>query len=130
MIASNTISRTRIGIYLEHATHSLVISRNVIMYVMTGINVERLYDGIGSADNQFLQNVIHQALIGIFVDDGSDRNLLSRNRFHYGGRLLIILQGASQNRVVENVACGAEGSIVREQAADPGPACRCAARRT
>ena len=59
-------------------------------------------------------------LIGIFVDYGSDRNILSKNRFHYGGRPSIILQGASQNRVVENVACGAEGSIVREQSADPG----------
>ena len=120
VIARNTISRTRVGIYLEHATHSSVISRNVITDVRTGINVEWLYDGIGSADNQFLQNVVHHALIGIFVDYGSDRNLLSRNRFHYGGRPSIILQGASQNRVVENVACGAEGSIVREQAADPG----------
>ena len=120
VIARNTISRTRVGIYLEHATHSSLISRNVITDVRTGINVEWLYNGIGSADNQFLQNVIHHALIGIFVDYGSDRNLLSRNRFHYGGRPSIILQGASQNRVVENVACGAEGSIVREQAAHPG----------
>ncbi len=120
VIARNTISRTRVGIYLEHATHSSLISRNVITDVWTGINIEWLYNGIGSADNQFLQNVIHHALIGIFVDYGSDRNLLSRNRFHYGGRPSIILQGASQNRVVENVACGAEGSIVREQAADPG----------
>ena len=120
VIARNTISRTRVGIYLEHATHSSVISRNVITDVRTGINVEWLYDGIGSADNQFVQNVVHHALIGIFVDYGSDRNLLSRNRFHYGGRPSIILQGASQNRVVGNVACGVEGSIVREQAADPG----------
>jgi hypothetical protein len=120
VIARNAISRTRVGVYLEHATHSSLISRNVISDVRTGINVEWFYDGIGSADNQFVQNAIHNAQIGIFVDYGSDRNLLSRNRFHYGGRPSIILQGASQNRVVENVACGAEGTVVREQAADPG----------
>jgi nitrous oxidase accessory protein NosD len=119
-IARNTVSRTRVGIYLEHATHSSLISRNVITDVRTGVNVEWFYDGVGSADNQFVGNAIHHALIGIFVDYGSDRNLLSANRFHFGGRPSIILQGASQNRVVENVACGAEGAIVREQSADPG----------
>ncbi len=120
VIARNAISRTRVGIYLEHATHSSLISRNVITDVRTGINVEWFYDGIGSADNQFVQNVVHNAQIGIFVDYGSDRNLLAKNRFHYGGRPSIILQGASANRVVENVACGAEGQIVREQPAYPG----------
>ena len=120
VIARNTISSTRVGIYLEHATNSSLISRNVITGVRTGINVEWFYNGIGSADNQFVENVVHNARIGIFVDYGSDRNLLSKNRFHYGGRPSIILQGASANRVVQNVACGAEGSIVREQVADPG----------
>ena len=100
------------------------------MDVMTGINVEWLYDGIGSADNQFLQNVIHQALIGIFVDYGSDRNLLSRNRFHYGGRPSIILQGASQNRVVGTSPAARRARSCASRRPIPGPACRCAARRT
>ena len=120
-IARNTISNTKVGIYLEHATSKSTISHNSIMRVETGINVEWEYDGVGSSDNRFLANSIAFAKVGIFVDYGSDRNVLKHNAFAYGLRPAIILQGASINQVVGNRACGAEGALVREQAAAPGP---------
>lgn len=119
-IARNAISRTKVGIYLEHATNDSTISDNVVARVDTGINVEWRYGGIGSAKNRFLRNAVSHARVGLFVDYGSDNNLLSGNRFSYGERPSIILQGASGNLVTGNIACGADGPVVREQAADPG----------
>ena len=66
VIARNAISRTRVGIYLEHATHSSLISRNVITDVRTGINVEWFYDGIGSAElfHVYITNVPGDVAVG------------------------------------------------------------------
>lgn len=120
-IASNAISNTKVGIYLEHATTRSTIRRNSIKRVETGINVEWEYDGVGSSENGFLANTIAFAKVGIFVDYGSDRNVLKHNVFAYGLRPAIILQGASTNQVVGNRACGSDGALVREQAAAAGP---------
>jgi parallel beta-helix repeat protein len=119
-IAANRISETKTGIYLEHATTHSVIRNNTISDVDTGIIVEWLYDGVGSTDNHFIANRVKHSRVGIFVDFGSDRNVLQHNIFSYGSRPTIILQGASNNLVLDNQACGAAGAVVGEQYADPG----------
>ena len=119
-IAANTVSETKTGIYLEHKTTHSVIRNNTITDVDTGIIVEWLYDGVGSTDNRFIGNRIEHADTGIFVDYGADRNVLQGNVFRYGSRPAIVLQGASNNVVQDNQACGAAGVVVREQLANPG----------
>ena len=119
-ISGNDISGTKTGIYLEHKTTHSVIRNNKIENVDTGVIVEWLYDGIGSTDNRFIDNRIAHADTGIFADYGADRNVLQGNTFLYGSRPAIVLQGSSNNVILDNQACGAAGAFVREQLANPG----------
>jgi parallel beta-helix repeat protein len=106
LISDNIVTDTRTGIYVEHSTNHSVIARNTIRRVQTGINVEWRYGGVGSSNNVFSQNLVEQgAKAGIFVDVGSDENLLRGNRLVETPNA-IQLQGASRNLVTQNVLCG------------------------
>jgi parallel beta-helix repeat protein len=112
-IVGNEIRSTRVGIYLEHSTNFSVIGRNLIADTEAGIQVEWLYDGVGSRQNTFLSNRIVRAQeAGLFVDTGGDGNRIVDNRFIDGARPAITLQGSSNNVVQDNVGCGKPGSLV------------------
>jgi parallel beta-helix repeat protein len=104
-IVKNKIAGTRTGIYVEHSTDFSMIANNSIRDVRTGINVEWKYQNVGSSDNVFDGNRISNANIGIFVDVGSDRNVLRANEIR-GTPTAIVLQGASQNLIAHNYFCG------------------------
>jgi hypothetical protein len=117
-VARNAITRTRTGIYLEHATNRSRITRNSISSVETGINVEWRYDGIGSTRNTFDSNrIVDATKHGLFIGVGEDGNSITRNVFVRGGRPAIVLQGSSGNRVTRNVGCGASAPLVAEESA-------------
>ncbi|HET8651553.1 MAG TPA: right-handed parallel beta-helix repeat-containing protein, partial [Gaiellaceae bacterium] len=108
-IVGNRIYDTRTGIYLEHATHRSLISRNVIVDALVGINVEWWHEGAGSSRNTFAFNRIVRSKAGIVLDVGSDGNRIVGNVFVGGLRPSIVLQGASDNVVRDNVGCGSRG---------------------
>jgi parallel beta-helix repeat protein len=105
-IVDNRIFNTPVGIYLEHSTTGSLIARNVIRGVRTGINVEWEYGGVGSGENSFLDNRVHEAsFVGLFMDVGADDNRILRN--HVQASVAgIVLQGSSGNHVEANVVCG------------------------
>lgn len=115
-IIANTITRTPVGIYLEHSTNGSLIADNDISDVGTGINVEWRHAGGGSSANTFADNAILRAAeAGLFVDVGSEANRIENNRFVGGARPAIVLQGASANLVRGNLGCGVGGRLVRQQ---------------
>jgi len=119
LIARNRISETRFGIYLEHETDGTTVMDNTISKVELGMIVEWRYDGVGSERNTFLRNTVSGATRNsMFLDLGADENLISGNRFlGAGGSSVIILQGSSGNRIVDNFACAAPGALVVERTA-------------
>jgi hypothetical protein len=115
-VVANTISRTRTGIYLEHATNRTVVARNLVSDVRTGINVEWRYGGVGSRQNAFWSNrIVRAAKTGLFLDVGADENTVTRNEFVAGARPAIVMQGSSLNLVRRNRACEPAGPLVRQQ---------------
>jgi hypothetical protein len=115
-IVANHVAHTPVGIYLEHSTNASLIAGNDISDVATGINVEWRHAGGGSSANTFANNAILRATqAGLFVDVGSERNRIERNRFVGGARPAIILQGASANLVRANLGCGVRGRLIRQQ---------------
>jgi parallel beta-helix repeat protein len=116
-IVANDIAGTPVGIYLEHSTNASLIARNLITGVGTGVNVEWRHAGGGSSANSFVANRIVGARdAGMFVDVGSDSNRIEDNVFVDGARPAIVLQGASNNLVRANRACGKAGRMVNQQA--------------
>jgi parallel beta-helix repeat protein len=105
-IVANEIRGTRTGIYLEHSTNHSLITRNLIVDAVTGINVEWLHEGVGSSHNTFTFNRVVRAESGLFVDVGSDGNRIVGNIFVEGARPAITLQGSSKNVVRDNLGCG------------------------
>jgi hypothetical protein len=106
-VVDNDIARTGTGIYLEHETNDSLFARNVIADVATGLNVEWRYDGAGSGTNTFVDNtVIRPTDAGIFVDVAGDGNRIAANLVAGGSGPAVVLQGASDNLVVDNRACG------------------------
>jgi hypothetical protein len=104
-IVDNDVRATPTGIYVEHSTNGTTIAGNRIRDVLTGINVEWRYGGIGSSENVFAGNVVTGARkTGLFIDVGSDRNMVSDNLFKSVGQP-IVLQGSSGNHVTRNRAC-------------------------
>ena len=118
-VVGNVIRDTRTGIYLEHATHGSLFSKNLVVDTATGINVEWWHGGQGSANNTFTSNrIVSASRGGLFVDVGDDGNQIAENVFVGGARPAIVLQGTSDNVVRRNVGCrGGDGELVREQTA-------------
>jgi hypothetical protein len=118
-VVDNDIARTRTGIYLEHETTDSLFARNVIADVATGLNVEWRYEGAGSDTNTFVANtVVRPTDAGIFVDVAGDGNRVARNVVAGGSGPAIVLQGASDNLVTDNVSCGRPGRpLVVQQSA-------------
>ena len=115
-IVRNRISATRTGVYVEHQTTHSLIADNAVTDVLTGINVEWTYGGVGSDLNRFVGNTIRRAsLVGLFLDVGSDGNVVQRNSFRDVASPAIVLQGASRNVVTNNVVCGTSGPMVVER---------------
>ncbi len=129
-IVANDVAHTPVGIYLEHSTNASLIARNVIADVGTGVNVEWRHGGGGSSANTFVANrVVGARDAGMFVDVGSDANRIEENVFVGGARPAIVLQGASDNLVRANHACGKAGRMVGQQAGRFEDGSRAAARR-
>ena len=115
-IVGNHVAETRTGIYLEHATNHSLVARNVVSRVRTGINVEWEYGGVSSRFNTFLGNrIIDADRVGLFVDVGSDGNLIVRNEFQRVTRPAIVLQGSSGNVIDSNRACGGKGPLIDQR---------------
>jgi hypothetical protein len=115
-IIANKVTRTPVGIYLEHSTNASLVARNEISDVGTGINDEWRHAGGGSNANTFADNeILHAAQAGLFVDVGSEANRIEGNRFVGGARPAIVLQGASANLVRGNLGCGVGGRLIRQQ---------------
>jgi hypothetical protein len=129
-IVANDIAGTPVGVYLEHSTNDSLIARNVIADVGTGVNVEWRHAGGGSSANTFAANRIVGARdAGMFIDVGSDANRIEDNEFVDGARPAIVLQGASDNVVRANRACGRAGSVVGQQSGRWEDGSRANARR-
>jgi hypothetical protein len=118
-IVRNDIRGTRTGIYVERSTNHSLVSRNLIVDVGTGINVEWRHGGGGSSDNSFTFNrIVSARRSGLFADVGADRNRIIRNVFLRGARPAIVLQGSSHNVLRHNRGCGTNGDLIREQSAN------------
>ncbi|HEX5621061.1 MAG TPA: right-handed parallel beta-helix repeat-containing protein, partial [Solirubrobacteraceae bacterium] len=118
-VVDNDVARTGTGIYLEHETNDSLVAGNVIADVATGINVEWRYDGAGSSTNTFEHNtVVRPTDAGIFVDVAGDGNRIAGNVVVGGTGPAVVLQGASDNLVVDNRACErADERLIVEQSA-------------
>lgn len=119
-VVDNDIARTRTGIYLEHETTGSLFAHNVIADVTTGLNVEWRYGGAGSAENTFEDNtIVRPTETGIFVDVEGDRNRVAGNVIEGGNGPAIVLQGSSDNVVVDNRACDRpDEHVVVQQSSD------------
>lgn len=119
-VVDNDIARTRTGIYLEHETIDSLFARNVIADVTTGLNVEWRYGGAGSGSNTFEDNtVVRPTETGIFVDVAGDGHRIAGNLVVGGRGPAVVLQGASDNVVIDNRACGRPGApLVVQQSGD------------
>ena len=129
-IVANDVADTPVGIYLEHSTNASLIARNVDRrrrdrgqrrVAPRRRRVER---------ERFVANrVVGARDAGMFVDVGSDANRIEDNVFVHGARPAIVLQGASDNLVRANHACGKAGPMVGQQAGRFEDGSRAAARR-
>jgi Right handed beta helix region len=116
VVIRNRISATGTAIYIEHQTTHSLIADNSTANIQTGIKVEWTYGGIGSTSNRFVGNVVDGASeVGLFLDVGSNDNLVTRNTFRDVPSPAIVLQGASRNVVTKNVLCGTPGPFVAER---------------
>jgi Periplasmic copper-binding protein (NosD) len=112
-IVDNSVTRTRVGIYLEHETNDTLIEHNAIADVVTGINAEWRYDGAGSGSNTYARNIIlRPSEAGIFIDVAGDRNRLVDNMVASGAGPAVVLQGASDNVVTGTAACDRAGEPI------------------
>jgi parallel beta-helix repeat protein len=104
VIAGNRISRTGVGIYLEHETWDSLIEGNSLSEITgTGINVEWRYDGKGSGRLTIRRNTIAAAgEYGVFVDVGANDNVIDGNVIADARLAAIRLQGSTGNVVTGN----------------------------
>jgi parallel beta-helix repeat protein len=117
-IVDNDVRFTRTGIYIERSTNDSLISRNVIVGVEKGINVEWAHDGGRSVGNTFSYNRIERPRrFGLVVSVQADGNRIVGNVFAGGARPAILIQGSSDNVLARNRACGSSGPLVREEPA-------------
>ena len=118
-VVGNRVTRTGVGIYLEHETNRSVFARNTIVDARIGINVEWRYDDSGSSDNTFEANtIVRPAEAGVFVDVAGDRNRIVDNVVVGGSGPAVVLQGASENLVAGNRGCERPGQqVVVQQSA-------------
>ena len=117
-IVDNDVRLTRTGIYVERSTNESLISRNVIVGVEKGINVEWAHDGGRSTRNTISFNRVHgPRRFGLVVSVQADGHRIVGNVFVGGARPAILIQGSSGNLLAQNRACGATGPIVREEPA-------------
>jgi hypothetical protein len=118
-VVGNEITRTRVGIYLEHETNESLFARNTIADVATGINSEWRYGGNGSSGNTFEANtILRPTETGLFIDVEGDSNRIAGNTIAGGSGPAVVLQGASGNLVTGNRACERVGQpLVVQQSA-------------
>jgi parallel beta-helix repeat protein len=90
-----------------------VVRDNRISSVVTAIDVEWRYDGVGSSRNRFLGNTVRSAKRGIFIEVGNDGNRVERNLF-LNVITPVVFQGSSNNIAIGNRACGNRGVVVIE----------------
>jgi parallel beta-helix repeat protein len=112
VIAGNRISRTGVGIYLEHETWDTVVEANTLTRLSnTGINVEWRYDGKGSGRLTIRRNrIVSPGGFGVFVDVGANNNLITANVVSNPRRGGIRLQGSTGNLVSGNTVSGTSPS--------------------
>ena len=119
-IVGNDVAHTGTGIYLEHETNGSLIARNRIADVATGVNSEWRYGGAGSGANTVAANVITRPTdAGIFIDVAGDENRIAANMVRGGRGPAVVLQGASDNVVVDTLACGRPRRAPRRAAERP-----------
>jgi hypothetical protein len=117
-IVDNEVRLTRTGIYVERSTNDSLISRNVIVGVEKGINVEWAHDGGRSTRNTISFNRIQgPRRFGLVVSVQADGHRIVGNVFVGGARPAILIQGSSGNVLARNRACGSGGPLVREEPA-------------
>jgi hypothetical protein len=115
IVSHNTLSNTQAaGIYLEHSSDDAVIEDNVISHTGTGINVEWLYDGIGSLRVKILRNTITDARWGVFVDEGDDGAVVRDNVISQIAADPVHLQGVRNVTVSGNDLRGTAAFCIRE----------------
>jgi parallel beta-helix repeat protein len=104
VIAGNRISRTGVGIYVEHETWDSLIENNTLTDIVgTGINVEWRYSDQGSGRLTIRRNtIIAPGGYGVFIDVGADDNVVEGNVIADARLGAVRLQGSSRNRVVGN----------------------------
>ena len=104
VIAGNRISRTGVGIYVEHQTWDSLIEGNTLSEITgTGINVEWRYGGEGSGRLTIRRNTIVAAGgYGVFVDVGANDNVIDGNTISDARQGAIRLQGSTGNLVTGN----------------------------
>ena len=104
VIAGNRISRTGVGIYVEHQTWDSLIEGNTLSEITgTGINVEWRYDGEGSGRLTIRRNTIAAVGgYGVFVDVGANDNVIDGNTIPDARQGAIRLQGSTGNLVTGN----------------------------
>jgi parallel beta-helix repeat protein len=108
VIAGNRVSRTGVGIYLEHETWDSVIEANTLTGLTgTGINVEWRYGGKGSGRLTIRRNrIVSPGRDGVFVDVGANNNTITGNVVSNPRRGGIRLQGSTGNLVSGNTLTG------------------------
>ena len=108
VIAGNRVSRTGVGIYLEHETWDTLVEANTLTRLTgTGINVEWRYDGKGSGRLTIRGNrIVSPGNFGVFVDVGANNNKITGNVISSPRRGGIRLQGSTGNLVTGNTMSG------------------------
>jgi hypothetical protein len=104
VIAGNRVSRTGVGIYIEHETWDTLIEGNTLSEITgTGINVEWRYGGKGSGRLTIRRNtIIAPAGYGVFIDVGANDNVIAGNVIANARRGAVRLQGTTGNLVTDN----------------------------
>ena len=104
VIAGNRISRTGVGIYVEHETWDTLIEGNTMTEIRgTGINVEWRYSGQGSGRLTIRRNTITAAGgYGVFIDVGANDNVIEGNVIADARLGAVRLQGSTGNLVTGN----------------------------
>ncbi len=104
VIAGNRISRTGVGIYVEHETWDTLIESNTMSGITgNGINVEWRYGGKGSGRLTIRGNrILAPGGYGVFVDVGANDNVIAANVIANARRGGIRLQGTTGNLVTGN----------------------------
>jgi parallel beta-helix repeat protein len=104
VIAANHVSRTGVGIYVEHQTWDSLIEGNTLTEITgTGINVEWRYGGEGSGRLTIRRNTITSpGGYGVFIDVAANDNVIDGNVISDARQGAIRLQGTTGNLVTGN----------------------------